>query len=83
MKNADVAFVYYSPHTIEHKRLAPITPEEVKAAFNSENVQIFTDSKEMVKALEKESWHNHNLLMMSSGNFDGIDFMELGEELLK
>ena len=44
MSTADEAYVYYSKHTLEHKRLAAITPEEVKAAFASENVIIYNDS---------------------------------------
>lgn len=82
MANADKAFVYYSPKTLEHKRLAAITPEEVKNAFNSENVTVFTDSHELAKELKSHTWKDKNLLMMSSGNFDGIDFNQLGEELL-
>jgi hypothetical protein len=31
--------------------------------------------------LKSISWKGKNLLMMSSGNFDGIDFAEVGKEL--
>jgi len=82
MKNADKAFVYYSPKTLEHKKLQDLSPEEVKIAFNSDNITVFTDSKELVESLKSNNWNNKNLLMMSSGNFDGVDFAELGEELL-
>lgn len=36
----------------------------------------------MVEELRKMDWHNANLLMMSSGNFDGIDFAQLANDLL-
>jgi UDP-N-acetylmuramate: L-alanyl-gamma-D-glutamyl-meso-diaminopimelate ligase len=82
MANADEAYVYFNPHTIEHKRLEALSPEQVKDAFASDNVTIFTDSEELVQQLKQHQWHNKNLLMMSSGNFDGIDFAKLAEELV-
>ena len=82
MKNADKAYVYYSPKTLAHKKLQDLSPEEVKSAFNSDNITVFTDSKDLVDLLKSDNWENKNLLMMSSGNFDGVDFDELAEELL-
>jgi len=82
MANADEAIVYYNPDTIEHKKLKPITTEQVKAAFGGNNLKVYTDSKKIVEDLNKMSWKNKNLLMMSSGNFDGIDFKELSEYLI-
>ncbi len=79
MLTADEAIVYYNPHTIEHKKLKPISKEQVKNAFGGENIKIYTDSKELLKDLTAMQWENKNLLMMSSGNFDGIDFKELGK----
>jgi UDP-N-acetylmuramate: L-alanyl-gamma-D-glutamyl-meso-diaminopimelate ligase len=83
MANADEAYVYFNPHTIEHKRLEALSPQQVKEAFASENVTVFTNSEELVKQLKQHDWHNKNLLMMSSGNFDGIDFAKLAEELVR
>ena len=82
MKNADKAFVYYSPKTLAHKKLQDLSPEEVKSAFNSNNITVFTDSDDLVKNLKANNWESKNLLMMSSGNFDGVDFDELAEDLL-
>ncbi|MFZ6052670.1 UDP-N-acetylmuramate--L-alanine ligase [Halocola ammonii] len=82
MALADWAFIYYSPHTLEHKKLPPISPEEVKNAFNSDNVTIFTDSQKMRVELSQMDWTDRNLLLMSSGNFDGIDFEKLADELI-
>ena len=82
MKNADKAYVYYSPKTLSHKKLQDLSPDEVKTAFNSNNITVFTDSNDLVNSLRTNNWQNKNLLMMSSGNFDGVDFDKLGEELL-
>jgi UDP-N-acetylmuramate: L-alanyl-gamma-D-glutamyl-meso-diaminopimelate ligase len=79
MKMADEALVYYNPHTIEHKRLKPISPEQVKAAFGGGNISVYTDSARLRADLEGTNWRDKNLLMMSSGTFDGIDFKKLSE----
>jgi len=82
MSSADEAYVYYSNHTIEHKKLAAITPAEVKAAFGSENVIIYNDSDELFGMLKAKEWNNKVLLLMSSGNFDGKDLNGFGEKLI-
>jgi len=83
MSMADEAYVYYSNHTIEHKKLEAITPEEVKAAFGSENVTIYNDSDALFKMLQAQEWSNKVLLLMSSGNFDGKDLNKFGKRLIK
>jgi UDP-N-acetylmuramate: L-alanyl-gamma-D-glutamyl-meso-diaminopimelate ligase len=82
MEAADEAYVYFSPHTLEHKKLKPITEEEVRSAFGTSNVQVFTDSKKLMQVLKNKSWTNANLLLMTSGNFDGVDFVQLADELI-
>lgn len=82
MALADEAFVYFNPHTIEHKKLKPITEAQVKQAFGGNNIKVYTDSKELLNDLLKKDFTTKNLLMMSSGNFDGIDFKELGEKIV-
>jgi len=82
MKAADKAYVYFNPHTIEHKKLPPISPQQVKEAFASDNVEVYTDSRELMQELRSQSWQNANLLFMTSGNFDGVDFVKLADELI-
>lgn len=82
MEAADLAFVYFNPHTIEHKKLPPITKDQVKHAFASDNVTVYTNSQELVAELKAMDWSNSNLLLMTSGNFDGVDFKELADQLL-
>jgi UDP-N-acetylmuramate: L-alanyl-gamma-D-glutamyl-meso-diaminopimelate ligase len=81
MNDADDAIVYFNPHTIEHKKLKPITIEQVKQAFWDEKLKVFTQSKQVTDYLKAISWKNKNLLMMTSGNFDGVDFVKLSNEL--
>ena len=83
MEGADAALVYFNPKVIAHKRLDPISPGEVMRAFAGENVRVFTDTSAMEAALKASISRGGNLLMMSSGNFDGMDFEELKSAFLK
>jgi len=76
MDNADYAFVYFNPHTLAHKKLPPLDNETIYTSFKNKNIQIYQDSKALVDKLVSLKWTNQNLLMMSSGNFDGIDYEE-------
>jgi UDP-N-acetylmuramate: L-alanyl-gamma-D-glutamyl-meso-diaminopimelate ligase len=82
MGEADIAYVYFNPKVIEHKRLTPITPEEVRDAFGTKNVEVFTESEALQKRLKELSYSNTALLMMSSGTFDGINVKEFCVNLL-
>lgn len=82
MEEADLAVVYFSPKVVEHKKLPPITKEMVADGFGG-NVLVMTQTEEVLSFIEKESMKNTVLLMMSSGTFDGIQYEELGEHLLK
>ncbi len=82
MAEADKAFVYFNPKVIEHKRLTPITAEEVKEAFGTENVEVMTDSPALQQRLRELNYTNTALLMMSSGTFDGIAINDFANELI-
>ena len=82
MQEADLAFVYYNKKTLKHKKLDDLSAEDVKKAFAGENVTVLNSSKEMVNCLLKMKWEQQNLLLMSSGNFDGIQFTELAEKII-
>lgn len=82
MAEADVAYVYFNPKVIEHKRLTPITAEEVREAFGTKNVEVFTESEALQERLRSLEYKNTALLMMSSGTFDGINVNEFAHELI-
>lgn len=81
MDEANVRYVYFSQHALQLKKLPPLDPDEVRKAFGG-NVEVFTDSAAMVAKVKAMEWKSANLLMMSSGNFDGIDFNQLADEVL-
>ena len=82
MERADQAFVYFNPHSFEIKQLKPLKAEAVAKAFASKHLSVFTNSEELKKELKSISWKGKNLLLMSSGNFDGLDFKAFAKELL-
>ena len=77
MEEADIAIVYFSKEAIKHKRLTPISENQVKASFRKENLIVFTDSNKLTKYLQSINLENRNLLMMSSGNFNKLDYNEI------
>ncbi len=83
MENADIAVVFYSRHALELKRLPFFTTEDVGKAFGRTDIQVFNESNNLSDYLKSIEWSNANLLMMSSGNFEGIDLKELSETILK
>jgi UDP-N-acetylmuramate: L-alanyl-gamma-D-glutamyl-meso-diaminopimelate ligase len=81
MDTADLAIVYFNPHTIEHKNLEKITELQVTNAFDSPNLIVSTDSDELFDFLKELNWKNSNLLLMTSGNFSGKNLKELATEI--
>ncbi|MFA9212068.1 MAG: UDP-N-acetylmuramate--L-alanine ligase [Moraxellaceae bacterium] len=81
MDAADVALVYFSPKVVAHKKLAPITKEMVQAGFKGD-VIVVNETSEVLQFINEIDWHDSVLLMMSSGIFDGIDYDQLGKEII-
>lgn len=71
---ADEAVVYYSPEAVIQKGLNPLNPSDIKAAFDYENLKIFTDPNAFKTYLFTQNFRNKTLLLMSSGNYGGLDF---------
>ncbi len=77
----DVAVVYFNPHVLEHKRLPPLAAATVAEAFQRPDIKVITDSAELAVFLRTQAWANANLLLMSSGTFDGLDLAALAQEI--
>jgi UDP-N-acetylmuramate: L-alanyl-gamma-D-glutamyl-meso-diaminopimelate ligase len=80
MQAADEAIVYFSHDVVAHKKLDPITKELVAAGFGG-GVTVLNETQEILDFIHSKNWNNSVLLMMSSGNFDGINYEVLGDEL--
>jgi len=82
MDEADEAIVFIDKKTLEQKKITPYPAEAVKSAFANEKLLFFNDPAALLVYLEGLSIANSNLLMMSSGNFGGINLIELKNKLL-
>ena len=77
---ADEALVYFNPEVVHHKKLEPISIQQVSDGFGG-GVDVKNKTADVLSFIRSQKWNNAVLLMMSSGNFDGIDYDQLGEEL--
>jgi UDP-N-acetylmuramate: L-alanyl-gamma-D-glutamyl-meso-diaminopimelate ligase len=81
MDDADQAIVYFSPHTLKLKNLPMIDPQQIRSGFANNDLRIFEDSSSLYEYLLGTNWKNSNLLLMSSGDFDGMDLKALAEKI--
>ncbi len=73
MDMADEAIVYFNAHTIEHKKLPPITVEQVRKSFAREDIIVIDTTEALKSHLDSIPKNGDVMLMMSSGTFDGLD----------
>ncbi len=74
---ADTAVVFYSPHAVEIKKLDPISHEQIAHAFQREDLIVFTEPKAFKDYLISRDYKDTSLLLMSSGNYGGLDLEEI------
>ena len=77
LDDADTAVVFYSPHAVQMKRLEEVTEDQIRNAFNRDHLNIFTNPKEFKEFLFSQELQNNAILLMSSGNYGGLDFEEV------
>jgi UDP-N-acetylmuramate: L-alanyl-gamma-D-glutamyl-meso-diaminopimelate ligase len=82
MNQADEAIVFIDNKTFEQKKITPYPVDAVKNAFANNNLMFFNNPAQLLNYLEELDITNSNLLMMSSGNFGGINLIELKNKLL-
>ncbi|WP_262733188.1 UDP-N-acetylmuramate--L-alanine ligase [Gaetbulibacter sp. NE] len=71
---ADVAVVFYSPHAVEIKKLDAVTHEQIAKAFERDDLIIYTNPDDFKNYLFSQDFKDKALLLMSSGNYGGLDF---------
>ncbi len=74
---ADVAVVFYSPHAVEIKKLEEVSEEQIASAFDRDDLIIYTNPEDFKEFLFSQNFENKALLLMSSGNYGGLDFEEV------
>ncbi|MBT8317607.1 MAG: peptidoglycan synthetase, partial [Lutibacter sp.] len=79
LDSADKAVVFYSPKAVEIKRLENVSSNQIKDAFERDDLIVFTNAEEFRTYLFDQNFNNTAILLMSSGNYGGIDFNKFKE----
>jgi UDP-N-acetylmuramate: L-alanyl-gamma-D-glutamyl-meso-diaminopimelate ligase len=74
---ADVAVVFYSPDAVKIKQLEEITYDQIAKSFQREDLIIYTNPVDFKNFLFSQNFDNSALLLMSSGNYGGLNFDEV------
>ncbi|MEK9603140.1 MAG: Mur ligase family protein [Flavobacteriaceae bacterium] len=82
LDEADQAIVFFDPEALKIKKRPPISPKEITAAFGRQDLKVFTQPKTLKNFLLEQDYDQSVLLMMSSGNYGGLDWKELRSKIL-
>lgn len=77
LDNADEAIVFYSPDAVKIKQLEEVSENQIAEAFSRDDIKIFTNPTGFKETLFQKDFKNSTLLLMSSGNYGGLDFDEV------
>ena len=77
LNKADKAVVFYSPHAVKIKQLEEVSAEQIAIAFERDDLIIYTNPQDFKDFLFSQNLENTALLLMSSGNYGGLDFDEV------
>ena len=81
LDKADEAVVFYSRHALELKRLPELKKEVVATGFATQGLEVTNQREELEKWLGERDYGNSIVLLMSSGNYDGLDIEGLGQRI--
>lgn len=81
MDEADVAIVFYSHHALHVKRLPDLNEQDIMNGFAKKDMIVINDKEELWQWLVKQDYQNTSLLLMSSGDYDGLPLHELIEKV--
>ena len=80
--DSDEAIIFINPEAVKQKGLEPLTEADLRKAFNRKDIILFNDSAKLNDHLMQHSWANKNLILMSSGNFGGLNLQALKQHIL-
>ncbi len=81
MDKADIAVVFYSKHALELKRMPDLSKEKVMFGFAKKDMLVMNDKAQLWNWLQHQSYSNSNLVLMSSGNYDGLDMLTFAKQI--
>ncbi|HEY4965204.1 MAG TPA: Mur ligase family protein [Puia sp.] len=82
MDPADKAVVFYSAHALELKRMPPLDPDHVQSGFATKGLIVINSAYELSLWLRSQTYVKTNVLLMSSGNYDGLDITTFANEII-
>lgn len=82
LEKTDTAVVFYSKHALEIKGLPELPESYVVEGFDKKGLLVMTDKNELEQWLRQQDYSNTNLVLMSSGNYDGIDLPSFAPTLI-
>ncbi|CAA0211539.1 Mur ligase family protein [Tenacibaculum maritimum] len=77
LEAADKAVVFYAPEAVKIKQLKEVSKQQIADAFERDDLIVYTNPTEFKEYLFAEDLSNVVLLLMSSGNYGGLDFEEV------
>ncbi|MBT4916802.1 MAG: peptidoglycan synthetase [Formosa sp.] len=77
LDKADKAVVFYSPHAVKIKQLDSVSEQQISNAFQRDDLIIFTNPTEFKEFLFSQKLDQSAVVLMSSGNYGGLDFEEV------
>jgi UDP-N-acetylmuramate: L-alanyl-gamma-D-glutamyl-meso-diaminopimelate ligase len=83
LQHADQAVVFYSSHALEVKRMPELSSQKVIEGFNKKGLVVINKKEELEKWLELQFYKNANLLLMSSGDYDGTDMITFAKKIVQ
>ncbi|WP_373517846.1 UDP-N-acetylmuramate--L-alanine ligase [Pricia sp.] len=79
LDTADIAAVFYLPESVAIKKLDAVSPEQISEAFERKDLKIFRDASAFKDFVFRQGYADSVLLLMSSGNYGGLDLEEVGD----
>ena len=81
LDKADQAIVFYSKHALELKRMPDLPAEKVIEGFQKEGLLVMNSKEVLYEWLQKQTYNQTNLVLMSSGNYDGLDMLTFANQI--
>ncbi|RXK87205.1 UDP-N-acetylmuramate--L-alanine ligase [Filimonas effusa] len=81
MDQADHGVVFYSKHALEIKRMPDLPENKVVEGFAKPGLKVFHDKAQLWEWLQAQDYAHASLLLMSSGNYDGLDMAGLAAKI--
>jgi UDP-N-acetylmuramate: L-alanyl-gamma-D-glutamyl-meso-diaminopimelate ligase len=82
MGKADVALVFIDHEAMKLKQMPPLDPQLIIQSFGRGDMKVFSSKEELLSFLLAQNWKDNNLLLMTSGQFGGMDLKVLTTAVL-